>query len=255
MNNTFFLLTVNFKEVIMKNVIKILFLISSVAMIMTSCAKEDDKAETASVSTGTGTTASGTITGSGTGSGTGADLTGTYSASWQGDETTAGCINNSTAITQFQAPTGTSSLKYQFIITGSNKYTESLQWYSDTACSTITGYFNKGFTSVTIGDAVSGLTAGSNPTKPTSAHKISVVEEGYGVMANTDGTLAYFTALGLTLTSGAELLVEETNPSTYYNIVTHGTVTGKEGSYLFVGSSSTSAYPSDWGSSSNVFWK
>ena len=63
----------------MKNVIKILILISSVAMIMTSCAKDEeaDDSSSSSVSAGPGTTASGTVEGN-------SDLSGTFGMSWGG---------------------------------------------------------------------------------------------------------------------------------------------------------------------------
>ena len=74
-------------------------------------------------------------------------------------------------------------------------------------------------------------------------------------MGNTDGTLAYFTALGLTLESGVEKLVEETSPTTYYTLMNSGTQSGSDSAYLFVANESSSAYPSDWSSNDTVYWK
>ena len=241
----------------MKYFKSILFLVSSIALIITSCAKKEDDATTTSTSTGTGTTASGTITGSGTGSGAGAALTGTYNMSWVGTEPSGGCIDSSTAISAISAPSDTRGFKLQFIVTANNKFTNSIQWYSDASCTTLTGYMNAGYTDAAVGDAVTGLTAGSSPTKPTTAYKFTYKNEGIGLMAQTDATLAYYsTELGLTLTSGSELLVEDTSPDTYYGLIVHGTVTGSDSSYLYVSNANNSAYPTDWPSSSNsTFWK
>ena len=176
--------------------------------------------------------------------------------SWYGAEPSGGCIDNSSALTLMSVPTGTVAFKKQFIITSSTKYTNSEQWYSDATCSTITGYFNIAYSGVEFDNSVhTSLTAGSSPTKPTSAVKMKYTEEGYAMMGNTDGTLAYFTSLGLSLTSGTEKIVEETSPTTYYTIMNMGTQSGSDSSYLFVGSPSTSAYPSDWSSNDTVYWK
>ena len=235
----------------MKNILQII-LITFFTFAISSCAKKDEeKSATAIPATGTGTTASGTLTHP-----SGQEFTGLYNMSWSGAEPSGGCIDNSTALTQMGVPTGTVAFKKQFIITSSTKFTSSLQWYSDSTCSTITGYFNKGYTGVTFDNSIaSSLTAGSSPTKPTQAVKMSYASEGYGVMGNTDGTLAYFTALGLTLESGVETLVEETSPTTYYTLMNSGTQSGSDSAYLFIANQSSSAYPSDWSSNDTVYWK
>ena len=158
----------------MKNILQII-LITFFTFAISSCAKKDEeKSATAIPATGTGTTASGTI------SGMGQEWTGLYNMSWSGAEPSGGCIDNSTALTQMGVPTGTVAFKKQFIITSSTKFTSSLQWYSDSTCSTITGYFNKGYTGVTFDNSVAtSLTAGSSPTKPTSAVKMNYSEDGF----------------------------------------------------------------------------
>jgi len=233
----------------MKNIIRMLVLICSVALIIVSCAKKEEEAAATTIpTTGTGTTASGTIS---------TDFTGTYNTSWYGAEPSGGCIDNSTALTLMGVPTGTVAFKRQLIVTSSTKFTNSLQWYSDATCSTITGYFNLGYTGVTLGASATGLTPGSNPTKPTSALQMSYTEEGYGAMANTDGTMAYFTTIGLSsfMTSGTEFTMDASSPTTYYTLITHGTQSGSDSSYLFVANQSSSSYPSDWSSNDTVYWK
>ena len=234
----------------MKNILQII-LITFFTFAISSCAKKDDsKTATAIPATGTGTTASGTI------SGAAQEWTGLYNMSWNGAEPSGGCIDNSTALTLMGVPTGTVAFKKQFIITSSTTFTNSMQWYSDATCSTLTGYFNSGYNGVEFDSSVAlSLTAGSGPTKPTSAAHIKYTEEGYGLMGNTDGTLAYFANIGLTLTSGTEKLIEEESPATCYSLINGGTQSGSDSTYLFFGFCSTSSYPTDWHSTDTVYWK
>jgi len=237
-------------EMNMKKMLYVLVIIL-LSFTIISCAKKSDSSSssTAIPASGTGTTASGTI------SGAAQEWTGLYNMSWNGAEPSGGCIDNSTALTLMGVPTGTVAFKKQFIITSSTKFTNSMQWYSDATCSTLTGYFNSGYNGVEVpGSVAMSLTAGSGPTKPTSAKKIKYTEEGYGLMGNTDGTLAYFANIGPTLTSGTEKLVEEESPSTCYSLFNHGTQSGSDSTYLFFGYCSTS-YPTDWHSTDTVYWK
>ena len=234
----------------MKKMLYVLVIIL-LSFTIISCAKKSDSSSssTAIPASGTGTTASGTI------SGAAQEWTGLYNMSWNGAEPSGGCIDNSTALTLMGVPTGTVAFKKQFIITSSTTFTNSMQWYSDATCSTLTGYFNSGYNGVEVpGSVALSLTAGSDPTKPTSAAHIKYIEEGYGLMGNTDGTLAYFANIGLTLTSGTEMLIEEESPSTCYSLINHGTQSGSDSTYLFFGYCSTS-YPTDWHSTDTVYWK
>ena len=230
------------------NIIQIFFF----CFFIISCAKKDSSSSSTSIpATGTGTTASGSLTHP-----SGQEFTGTYYMSWYGAEPSGGCIDNSTALTLMGVPTGTVAFKKQFIITSSTKYTNSEQWYSDATCSTITGYFNIAYSGVEFDNSVhTSLTAGSSPTKPTSAVKMKYAEESYAMMGNTDGAIAKIALLGITVESGVEKIIEESDPTTYYTIMNTGTQSGSDSSYLFVGSSSTSAYPSDWSSNDTVYWK
>ena len=234
----------------MKKMLYVLVIIL-LSFTIISCAKKSDSSSssTAIPTSGTGTTASGTI------SGAAQEWTGLYNMSWNGAEPSGGCIDNSTALTLMGVPTGTVAFKKQFIITSSTTFTNSMQWYSDATCSTLTGYFNSGYNGVEVpGSVATSLTAGSGPTKPTSAAHIKYTEEGYGLMGNTDGTLAYFANIGLTLTSGTEKIVEEESPTTCYSLFNHGTQSGSDSTYLFFGYCSTS-YPTDWHSTDTVYWK
>ena len=61
--------------------------------------------------------------------------------------------------------------------------------------------------------------------------------------------------LGITVESGVEKIIEESDPTTYYTIMNTGTQSGSDSSYLFFGSQRDDAYPSDWSSNDTVYWK
>ena len=234
----------------MKNIISLLVLICSVAVIIVSCAKKDDSTTTAAAGNiaGTGTTASGTITGND-------NLTGVFHTSWYGQEPSGGCIDNSSALTAYSSAiaSDTLSFKKMWIITGASTYTESLATYSDATCSTITSYFNKLYDNVTIGSGLTGLTAGSSPAFPTTANKISYTSKSYSLMANTTASIAkHLSAYEQTMTSGEEMNIDESSPATEYNLIATGTVSGS--TYLFIGGASSADNKTDWGSPS-TWWK
>ena len=232
----------------MKNILQII-LITFFTFAISSCAKKDDsKTATAIPATGTGTTASGTLEGN-------TDLTGTFHVSWYGEEPSGGCIDNSSALTAYSAilASDTLSFKKMWIITGASTFTDSVASYSDATCSTLTSYFNKLYDNVTIGSGLTGLTAGSNPAKPTTANKISYTSKSYSLMANTTASIAkHLSAYSATVTSGIELNVDESSPATEYNLIATGTVSGS--TYLFIGNGSSADNKTDWGSSS-TYWK
>ena len=232
----------------MKKLLFWIVLIVGTVVLLGSCAKKDDSTTaTAGDVAGTGTTASGTITGN-------ENLTGTFHMSWYGQEPSGGCVDNSSAISDFSFPSETLSFKREFYITGTSTFTQSQITYSDATCSTMTSYFNALYKNVTIGSELTGLTAGSSPAKPTTATKISSVEDKYVFMANTTDTIAYFlTSFTQTVTSGTEKVLVEPSPVTKYGLIATGTVSGS--TYLFANISiSTADNVTDW-SSASIFWK
>ena len=110
------------------------------------------------------------------------------------------------------------------------------------------------YKNVTIGSELTGLTAGSNPAKPTTATKISSVEDKYSLMANTTAMIANFlSTYEQTMTSGTEKVLDEPSPVTKYGLIATGTVSGS--TYLFANISiSTADNVTDW-SSASIFWK
>ena len=239
----------------MKNIISLFVLICSVALIMGSCAKKDEETTTVVAGTGTGNTASGTISGIDY-------LTGTYTMSYNGQTPSGGCISNSTAITALSSalPSGTLGFKQQFIITSSTTWTKSLQYYSDASCATLTGYFNLGYKNFAVGDSLSGLTAGSMGL-PTTAKKVSYNEDNFVIKSYTDTVTSYYlstfgsglTALGFT--QGKELVVTQDGDAEV-NIWQTVIPSGSTETYLVMGNSSASTYPTDWDSDNiDIFWK
>ena len=238
----------------MKNIISLLVLICSVAVIIVSCAKKDDSTTAAAGNiAGTGTTASGTITGNDS-------LTGVFHTSWYGQEPSGGCIDNSSALTAYSSAiaSDTLSFKKMWIITGASTYTDSIATYSDATCSTITSYFNKLYDNVTIGSELTGLTAGSEPAKPTTANKISYTSKSYSLMANTTVSVAKFLSFySATVTSGTEMNVDESSPATEYNLFATAPMSGSTKTYLYINDGSSADNLTDWGSSNdrNTYWK
>ena len=253
----------------MKNIISLLVLICSVAVIIVSCAKKSDTSSTSTdtsasgssttdnttIGTGTGTTASGTVTGDD-------NLTGIFNSSYWGQEPSGGCIDNSTAVTALSSsiPSGTLGFKKQIIITSSTTFTSSMQYYSDASCATITGHMNMLYKDFAVGDSLSGLTAGSSPAKPTTAKKVSYTEQSLAINCNTDICTTFFNSTfgasnlaTLGYSQGTELVV--TANDSEVNIWATGTMSGSSKAYLYTGSSAESTYPTDWSSGGNTMWQ
>lgn len=242
----------------MKKLLFWILLISGTALILGSCAKkeESDDAASATETAGTGTTASGTISGI-------ENLTGTFNMSFNGEEPSGGCISNSTAIAALSSllPSNTLAFKNQINITSSTTWAQSMQYYSDASCATLTGYMNMGYKNASVGDSLSGLSAGSNPAKPTTAKKISYNKDFTALKSNTDTTTTFFnTLLGastlstLGFTQGTELNIDNTDEDQEVNIWETGTMSGSSKTYLFFGDAHSTNYPSDW-TSADVWWQ
>ena len=243
----------------MKKVLINLTLILGFVTLIGACKSSDDSSTAATAAgniAGTGTTASGSITGND-------NLTGVFHMSWWGQEPSGGCIDNSSAVATMKSQSGfasdTQSYKRMYIITGSSSFTESEVQYSDTGCTTMTSYFNKMADNVTIGTLLTGLTPSSSPTFPTSANKISYAFTNYSLFANTTATVAAWNSrFGITVTSGEEKLVAESNIAIEYNVFASpdtlcGTSQTKQ--CLYTATGSTADNHTDWGSNTSVYWQ
>ena len=243
----------------MKNIISLLVLICSIAVILTSCSKDEESTTanaTSAAGTGSGTTASGTVSGID-------NLTGTFNLSYLQQEPSGGCIDNSTAVATFvsssSVPSDTLAFKKQIIITSSTTYTNSIQYYSDASCATITGYTSLLYKDFLVGVSLSGL-SGSSPTKPTTAKKVSYNAQSLALNCNTDTCTIFFNSLytasalsTLGYTQGTELVVP--NSDSEVNIWQTVIPSGSTETYLVTGSSAESTYPTDWTSNVNIWWK
>ena len=234
----------------MKNIISFIFLICSVAVIIVSCAKKEESTTTPATvvpAGGTGTTAGGTIAGND-------DLTGTFHLWRSGNgEPSGGCIDNETVFSNFGLHTSVKGWKRDLIVTTSTSFTIAETFYSDTTCGTVIGYNHKLYKGATIGAAVTSMTAGTDPTRPTSSKKIVYVDYGTAAKANT---AAMVEKIDSNLTLGTELLEVGDDGSTKYNLIATGTQSGSSSKFLFMTEPSESDYPTDWNvNSTHTYWQ
>jgi hypothetical protein len=179
------------------------------------------------------------------------NVTGTYSSMYNGAWPIDGCIGSG-AVSIYSAilPTETVSFKIQKTFTSSTSFTEKFSYYSDPSCSTSTGYIKFGHTNVIVNPAfvtVSALSPRPNTAYRVQYSKLNVISKG-----KTPAAVSFLnTFVGRT----HSLDVEQTNPSsgTMYNIW----ATGPAGSLtlLFIGSESSSTYPTGWTASDEVAYK
>ena len=234
----------------MKNIISFIFLICSVAVIIVSCAKKEESTTTPATvvpAGGTGTTAGGTIAGND-------DLTGTFHLWRSGNgEPSGGCIDNETVFSNFGLHTSVKGWKRDLIVTTSTTFTIAETFYSDTTCGTVIGYNHKLYKGATIGAAVSSMTAGTDPTRPTSSKKIVYVDYGTAAKANT---AAMVEKIDSNLTLGTELLEVGDDGPTKYNLIATGTQSGSSSKFLFMNEPSERDYPTDWDvNSTHTYWQ
>jgi hypothetical protein len=216
-------------------------LISVAALLIGACAKRDDTVITATAVT-CDRTASGSIT-------IGSD---TVSSSYLMDTPTTpetGCY----AMTNAGFPTGTQSLKQQRIITSSTSFVDYTGYFSDTACATVISYQYQKYSSVSVGDPVTGLSTSGG--RPSTAYKVTYKSDCATAKSETDaGTelLNYnYSNTGVYLTTGTEQTFSTEVTQSTYNIW----ASGNSGSSFYDGSRSNRDYPSDWDTNDTTFVK
>ncbi len=231
------------KETIMKIIIFWTALISVAALFIGACAKRDDTVITATAVT-CSRTASGSIT-------VGSDTVSSSYLMYTGPSNAPGCI----AMTSVAFPTGTQSLKQQRIITSSTSFVDYTGYFSDTACATVISYQYQKYSSVSVGDPVTGLSTSGG--RPSTAYKVIYNSVCATAESETDaGTelLNYnYSNTGVYLTTGTEQTFSTEVTQSTYNIWG----TGDNGSSLFFYSADDSQtdYPSDWGSNDTTYVK
>ena len=242
----------------------LLAMIGCIIVTISSCAKE--KEETSDDSTSTSTSSSVTCTAvsscSSTASGSfyvdNVTLSGVYDffhiygiIGGYGVDNSTGCVDNSSFITG-RGPTGTQSLITQEVITSSTSFATKAVYYSDTACSSEIASVVQGYSDVSVGDNVTGLTAGSY-SYPTSASKVTYKESCMELKGTTDvGTSYLNTLLSSSFVTTGETHTCQDSGDTKYALwaADNSSIMSR----LYTEKSST-AYPTDWSSDTDTTTK
>jgi len=215
----------------MKKIIFWTVLISVLAVFIGACAKRDDTNITA-IAVTCDRTASGSIT-------VGSDTVSSSYLMYTGTTPVTGCF----AMTSTAFPTGTQSIKQQRIITSSTSFVDYVGYFSDTACTTGISYVYNKYSSLSVGDQVTGLSTSGG--RPSSAYKVTYKSDCATAKGETDAgteTLNYqYSNSGVYLTTGTEKTFSTKTTKTTLNIW----AAGNSGNSFYSGSAGT-AYPSDW---------
>ena len=243
----------------MKKLLFWMVLIVGVIAVIGACSKSDDsKSSDAASVTSCSDTASGSITGIDNQS-----LSGTYSMMLQfagtaGVDNDTGCTTNAGILSGFSShvASGAASFNYFKIVTSSTTFAVKINSYSDNACSSELANLVIGYSDVTIGDNVTGLTTGdaSIGTTGTKATSKQYCMKGKGTTDNGTAWLnTYTSGSGLTYVTGEEKITAASG-DTYYHLW-HSDNTSKSqggsGYSNFLGNVwrdrvSKSAYATDW---------
>ena len=225
----------------MKKIIFWTALISVVALFIGACAKRDDETITATAVT-CSRTASGSIT-------VGSDTVSSSYLMYTGPSNAPGCI----AYTNAAFPTGTQSINQQRIITSSTSFVDYVGYFSDTACATGISYQYQKYSSLSVGDQVTGLDTSGG--RPSSGYRVTYKSDCATAKGETDaGTelLNYnYSNTGVYLTTGTEQTFTTATTGSIYNIW----ASGNSGSSFYDGSRSNTDYPSDWDTNDTTYVK
>ena len=183
-----------------------------ISFVLISCAKKDESSTTTSSTTyatsKSGVTASGSIT---VGSDT---VSGTYATV---------CIDASS----YTKPSDTTHVGYIIVITGSSTFTKEVNFYTDSACTSLSLGWYDNYTSVVVGDA-----SGSD-------YKVTYTQANRTFFAKTTGGETYIESVfeGLDVTVGTESVITLGIP--FYNLIK------VSGTNFYIGTESALAYPSE----------
>ena len=184
-----------------------------ISFVLISCAKKDESSTTTSSTTyatsKSGVTASGSMT---VGSDT---VSGTYASV---------CIDASSVSAK---PSDSTHIGYIVVITGSSTFTEELNYYTDSACTSLSLGWYDNYTSVVVGDA-----SGSD-------YKVTYTQANYTFFAKTTAGETYIESkfAGLDVTVGTESVITLGIP--FYNLIK------VSGTNFYIGIKSVAAYPSE----------
>ena len=205
----------------MKNIISFIVLICSVAVILTSCSKDEESTTAATTTSKTTTTPSGSIT------------MGSYTAS---GVYLSSCFSGSSVSTLVSAgslPSDAQSFGFAFVVTGDDSFTSETHVFTDTGCTTST-YISKALRdNVTVGTA-----SGAN-------YPVTYNDTGFKWTVNTTTAESFlenlYSSISLDMTVGTEKHVASTI-NFKYGLWTPGDTT------IYYATDSSSSTPSEAGS-------
>ena len=247
----------------------LLAMIGCIIVTISSCAKEkeetSDDAASSSSSSSSWCTEVSSCSATPSGSITGVDndtFSGVFSGFHvYGDNGTSGfdndtdCVSNADALgdvnSKMTLPTGTNSIILNNAVTSSSSFAERIYTYSDTSCSTeiTTVVFSY---NLTVGDNVSGLTtSGGNPS---TATEVTYTQSCGAIKASSDAGVTWLKTMfsdwsGFDPAVGTSYKCEATD-SPKYALWSYRDNSSLSLSVL-VEEKSSSAYPSDWSSSTD----
>jgi len=206
----------------MKNIIRFIVLICGVAVILTSCSKDEESTTAATAASVRTTTSSGSIT------------MGSYTASgaYKSSCFTSGV---STFVSAGSFPSDVQSFGFAFVVTGDDSFTSETHVFTDTGCTTST-YISKALRdNVTVGTA-----SGAN-------YPVTYNDQGFKLTVNTTTAKTWletlYANLGRTLdfTVGREMGVYPASFTLTYGLWTPSATT------IYLAAESTSSTPSTAG--------
>jgi hypothetical protein len=182
------------KEVIMKKLLFWMVLIVGIVALIGSCAKKDD--DTAATADNATTTATFTSTTTAAGSITVGSVA--MSGTYVGDCTTL----SAAVVSGGYFPSDVKALRDVIVVTGNDNVSQESHFYTDTSCSTLSGYSKNGWDNFTVGDASGDY------------DKVTYKETGFKAKAGTTVAEAfyenYFSTNGITKQGTAIDLVVDT---------------------------------------------
>jgi len=243
----------------------LLAMIGCIIVTISSCAKKEEKSDAAAASWCTevsscSATPSGSITGVDNDTFSGVFSVFHYFGhiGTSGFDNATDCVSNAEMLasmtTQMGLPTGTNSMIMNNAVTSSSSFAQRINTYSDTSCSTETASVVFSY-NLTVGDNVSGLTTsvGDN-TYSSTATKVTYTQSCVALKASSDAGATFLKTLlsglsGIDPAVGTSYKCEATD--TKYALWKY---TPERTSWpgALVEETSSSAYPSDWSTSTDT---
>ena len=245
-------------------------MIVGIIAIIGACNKSDEKDDSSTTSVtcaGISVEEVTTCTDTPSGSITGIDnstMSGVYdpylaiSSQFTGLDNQTGCVTNSNLLAILGGPTGTASVITNTAVTSSSSMAARHKFYSDTSCSTEIASISFGYTDVTLGNNVTGLsTSVDGDTYPSTATQVTYKKSCFIAKGSTAAGVTYINSLFsnmLTMDVGTEYKCQNSG-STKYNLMkvldTSALSVGTDSIWYF--DDSSTAYPTDWTEDASTF--